>query len=85
MVQDRPNILVVMSDQHTPAVIGAYGNRHIQTPNMDRLANEGVKFENAYCSYPLCVPSRQSFLTGQSTQTLEVFSLSDTIRNDLVT
>jgi len=60
----RPNILLVCSDQHTPRVAGCYGNKVIATPNMDRLAREGHRFDAAYCNAPICVPSRHSFLTG---------------------
>ena len=62
---DRPNILVVMSDEHDPAVTGCYGHGMVQTPNLDRLAEEGVVFDRAYCNSPMCLPSRMSFLTGQ--------------------
>lgn len=59
----RPNILVFMSDQHSRHFVGCYGNRIIRTPNLDRLAAEGMRFDNAYCPAPLCVPSRMSFMT----------------------
>ncbi len=62
--KNRPNILIICSDQHNPAVTGCYGNDMIDTPNIDRLAAEGITFDSAYCSFPLCVPSRMSFLTG---------------------
>ncbi len=84
-MQSPPNILIVMSDQHTPDVIGAYGNRHVSTPNLDRLAREGVTFRNGYCNTPICVPSRMSFLSGQTTQQIQCWSLSDTMRSDLAT
>jgi len=60
----RPNILLIMSDEHDPAVSGCYGHPLVQTPNLDRLAAQGTLFENAYCNNPICVPSRMSFLTG---------------------
>ena len=59
-----PNILLIMSDEHAPMYSGTYGNSLVQTPNMDRLAEEGVTFDNAYCNSPLCCPSRMSFMTG---------------------
>ncbi|HLH72605.1 MAG TPA: sulfatase-like hydrolase/transferase [Chloroflexota bacterium] len=62
---NRPNLLYIHSDQHNPAVIGAYGNPIIRTPNLDQLAENGVLFENVYCPSPLCVPSRASQLTGR--------------------
>jgi choline-sulfatase len=81
----RPNILVIMSDQHTPDVLGAYGNADVRTPNLDRLAAAGIAFRNAYCNNPICVASRMSFLTGQTTQQIEVWSLSDGLRSDELT
>jgi choline-sulfatase len=61
----RPNILVIMSDEHNPRVAGCYGNRLARTPNLDRLAAGGVTFENAYTNSPLCVPSRLAFTAGK--------------------
>src|SRR5579862_9529318 len=53
-----PNVLFVLADQMTPFMTGPYGSRVARTPNLDRLAREGIVFENAYCNSPLCVPSR---------------------------
>lgn len=58
------NLLFIMSDQHSKNKFGAYGNDFIQTPNLDQLCNVGVKFENAYCTNPVCVPSRASIACG---------------------
>jgi choline-sulfatase len=61
----RPkNILLLMSDQHRPHAMGADGNPHAHTPNLDALARSSVRFDSAYCSNPVCVPSRASLLTG---------------------
>jgi len=60
-----PNLLYIHSDQHNPYVTGCYGDRLVQTPNLDRLAAEGVVFENVYCPSPICVPSRMSMLSGR--------------------
>ena len=60
----RPNILYVMTDDHTERELGCYGNRIISTPNMDRLAAEGTRFENSFCTNALCAPSRATVLTG---------------------
>lgn len=65
MTMPRPNLLVIMSDEHAPQFSGAYGHSRVQTPHMDRLAREGVLFESAYCNSPVCVPSRMSFMTGR--------------------
>jgi len=60
------NILLIMSDQHAPNILGCYGDDWVRTPNLDRLAAEGMRFTNAYCPSPLCVPSRMSFMTGRT-------------------
>ena len=59
----RPNILFLMSDEHSPHAIGCEGNDIVQTPNLDRLAESGTYFESAYCQVPLCTPSRMCMLT----------------------
>lgn len=64
----KPNVLFVMSDDHTTQAIGAYGSRLAvlnPTPTIDRLAAEGMRFENAVCTNSICVPSRASIMTGQ--------------------
>ncbi|MBM3787497.1 MAG: sulfatase [Acidobacteria bacterium] len=63
--QRKPNFLFLISDDHAGYVLGADGNRIVETPNLDRLAGEGVRFAKHYCNQPVCTPSRQSFLTGQ--------------------
>ena len=61
----KPNFLYIIADDHAGYVLGADGNRHAVTPNLDRLAGEGTRFAANYCNSPVCTPSRQSFLTGQ--------------------
>src|SRR5215469_1974052 len=68
----RPNVLWICADDHAPYVCGAYGNKIVRTPNLDRLASEGVRFDRAYCNSPVCTASRQSFLTGRYPRTLGV-------------
>ncbi len=63
--QGRPNILFIMSDEHNATVLGANGNKIIRTPHLDALAAGGISFDACYCNSPLCVPSRESFLSGQ--------------------
>lgn len=63
LAADRPNVLLMVSDDLN-ASLGCYGHPQVKTPNLDRLAARGVRFEHAYCQYPLCGPSRNSFLTG---------------------
>lgn len=59
-----PNIIMIVADDLGWADIGCYGNTFIETPNLDKLAAEGIRFTNAYASAPLCSPSRASLLTG---------------------
>jgi N-acetylglucosamine-6-sulfatase len=61
----RPNIIFILTDDHRWDCMGVMGHPFLQTPNMDRLAAEGVLFENAFVTTSLCSPSRASFLTGQ--------------------
>jgi len=61
----RPNILFLISDQHRPDAMGCYGSPLPVTPHLDRLAREGVVFDNCYVQNPLCCPSRYSVLTGR--------------------
>ena len=60
----RPNILFIMTDDHAYNHIGCYGNKLVKTPNIDRLAREGTRFENAFVTNSLCAPSRATVLTG---------------------
>ena len=61
----QPNILFLQVDQMFAAALSAYGNTFSITPNLDRLFERGVTFQNTYCSYPICAPSRFSTMTGQ--------------------
>ena len=65
MRSERPNILLILSDQHSPHVLGCAGDDVVQTPHLDGLAARGVVFDAAYCPAPLCVPSRMSLMTGR--------------------
>jgi N-sulfoglucosamine sulfohydrolase len=62
----RPNVLLVLSDDHSAAHVGAYGNPDIETPNLDAFAKEGMRFERMYVAAPQCVPSRAALMTGRS-------------------
>ena len=69
MDQRKPNVLWICTDQQRRDTLGCYGNPFVTTPNLDRLAQSGVKFERAYCQNPVCSPSRASFLTGRYPRT----------------
>lgn len=64
--KSKPNLLLLMTDQHRADWLGCDGNRAVNTPNLDRIANEGVRFRNAYSSTPTCTPARAALLTGMS-------------------
>ena len=84
-VNQLPNILLIMSDEHAPMYSGPYGHPLVQTPNMDRLAEDGVTFENAYCNSPLCMPSRMSFMTGRYIHMIGAWDNAAPLRPDAVT
>ena len=66
MNSDKQHILIVMADQLTALALGCYGNLEVKSPNIDRLAQQGVIFDSAYSSSPLCTPARYAFMTGQN-------------------
>jgi len=63
--EERPNIVFIMTDDHARQAISAYGSYRNETPNLDRLASEGMLFENAYVTNSICAPSRAVILTGK--------------------
>jgi len=63
----RPNILIIMSDDHAFQAISAYSGQLIHTPNIDRIAEEGMLFTNASVTNSICAPSRATILTGKHT------------------
>ena len=69
----RPNIVIIMADQLRADALGCAGNDIIRTPNIDRLAAEGVRFDRAFCQGPLCMPARWSLLTGRYVRDHGVF------------
>lgn len=60
----KPNVVFILTDNQGPWTLGCYGNPDIRTPNVDRLAAEGMRFTRAYASNPVCSPSRATYLTG---------------------
>jgi len=77
--KDKPNILFIMSDDHTSQAFGVYGSRLASldpTPTIDRLAHEGMLFENCFCTNSICTPSRACIMTGQYSQTNGVQDLN---------
>jgi choline-sulfatase len=70
------NVLFLMSDEHTPRVLGCYGDALVKTPTLDSLAANGVRFTAAYCQNPICVPSRVSFISGRMPCHLNAFGFA---------
>lgn len=64
--KELPNIIYIVTDQQTASAMSCMGNTDVHTPNMDRLAQAGILFKNAYCSAPLSGPSRASMFTGHT-------------------
>ena len=80
--EKKPNVLVIMTDQQAWNAAGYSGNKMVQTPNLDRLARQGVNFSHAVTPCPVCVPARTSILTGRLTETTGVRNNIDVKKTD---
>lgn len=76
-MKKRPNILILMSDEHRFDVSGFAGNKIVRTPCLDKLAGEAVIFNNAYTPSPVCIPARQCIAVGQFPRTCKVESYGE--------
>ncbi len=81
----RPNILFLMADQHRADITGYEGNKIIKTPTLDRLADDGVVFKNAYTPSPVCVPGRQCMMSGQLPETCHCVGFWDDLKPNYMT
>jgi arylsulfatase A-like enzyme len=85
MNKPRPNIVFIMSDDHASHAMSCYGSRINQTPNLDRIANGGMRFDNCFCTNAICTPSRAAILTGTYNHVNEVTTLATPMDNRLQT
>ena len=81
----QPNFLIIQADQLTSEVLAAYGHDLALTPHIDALAAHGTVFRNAYCSYPLCGPSRMSMMTGRLASRIGAFDNAAEFRSEIPT
>lgn len=81
----NPNVLFLLSDDHSAPYLGCYGNTDLNTPNLDKLASEGMLFNHAYTTAPQCVPSRSSLLTGRNVLDLQMLRFSAPLDKNIIT
>jgi choline-sulfatase len=79
---EEPNVLMIICDQMVPQLTGAYGHPVVQTPNLNRLVQEGVRFDNAYSSCPICSPTRQSLFTGKYASNIDCYDNTSVLGSD---
>src|SRR5690625_3518443 len=77
----QPNILFIMSDDHAAHAMSCYGSRVNETPNLDRIAEEGMRLDNCFCTNSICAPSRATILTGTYSHVNGVMTLGDKFDN----
>jgi len=82
---DQPNILLILSDDHSYPYLGCYGNENLETPNLNKLASEGALFNHAYTTASQCVPSRASILTGRNVIDIEMSRFSAPLSREIMT
>lgn len=82
---DRPNIVLILSDDHSAPHIGCYNNPDIRTPNLDRFAASGMRFDRAYVTCPQCMPSRSSMMAGRSPVAIQMTRFTAPLPMDVPT
>lgn len=82
--QPHPNIVFVLSDDHSVPHVGCYGSPGIQTPNLDKFARQGMRFDKMYVTAPQCVPSRASLMSGRSAVSINMTRFSAALPKEVV-
>ena len=85
MAEKKPNFLFIMADQMAAPALPIYGNKKVIAPNLERLAADGVVFENCYCNLPMCAPSRASLHAGRLPFSLGMYDNASAFRSDIPT
>lgn len=80
----HPNIIFILSDDHSVPYLGCYKNKDVKTPNIDRIAKEGMRFDHAYTTAPQCVPSRASLMTGRSPVDIRMTRFAAPLPRDVI-
>lgn len=83
--EQKPNIIFILSDDHSYPYLGCYGSKDISTPNLDKLASEGMIFTKAYTTAPQSVPSRASLMTGRNVLDVEMSRFSAPLKREYIT
>ena len=84
-MSSQPNLLYIHSDQHSPSVLGCYGDPLVETPNLDALAARGVRCDSVYCPSPVCVSSRMAMLSGRYPHEIGVWTNHDMLDSGVPT
>ena len=85
LINKQPNVLFILSDDHSVPYLGCYGNPDLKTPNIDKLAHEGIMFNKAYVTAPQSVPSRASLMTGRSVVDVNMLRFTAPLDKEVVT
>lgn len=80
---ERPNILFLLSDDHSYPYLGCYGNPDVKTPALDKLAGEGLRFDRMFVACPQCVPSRAALMTGRSPVAVQMVRFTSALPTEL--
>ncbi len=83
--QKQPNIVIILADEMVPMLLGAYGHPVVKTPHLDKLVEQGVRFDAAYANNPLCAPARAILLTGNYASNMGVYDNASSFSSEIPT